>query len=128
MSVNINEDLQSWLNDDNIITEATILENFRCIISGRGKTFLLNKLILARIYFDKLYIFGPAGDQYEGVESYNRRSRNSVDDKADVEFVKDINDLPSPDQLPKDLKKLMIFDDVGAKEPVINEYFCRGRQ
>ena len=21
----------------------------------------------------------------------------------------------------------MIFDDVGAKEPVINEYFCRGR-
>ena len=27
----------------------------------------------------------------------------------------------------KDLKKLMIFDDVRAKEPVINEYFCRGR-
>ena len=61
------------------------------------------------------------------MESYNRRSRNSVEDKADVEFVKYIKDLPSPDQLPKDLKKLMIFDDVRAKEPVINEYFCRGR-
>ena len=93
--------------------------------SESGKTFLLKKLILARIYFDKLYIIVPTGDQYEGVESYNRRSRNSVDDKADVEFIKDIKDLPSPDQLPKDLKKLMIFDDVRAKEQVINEYFCR---
>ena len=44
ISVNINEDLQSWLNDDNMITEATLPENFRCIISGPskcGKTFLL---------------------------------------------------------------------------------------
>ena len=62
------------------------------------------------------------------VYSYNRQSRNSVDDKADVEFVKVIKDLLSPDQLPKDLKKLMIFDDVRVNEPVINEYFCTGRQ
>ena len=34
ISININEDLQSWLNDDSIITEATLPENFRCIISG----------------------------------------------------------------------------------------------
>ena len=89
---------------------------------------LIKKLILARIYSDKLYIIGPTGDQYEGVESYNRQSRNSVDDKADVRFFKDIKDLPSPDQLlPKDLKKLMISDDFRAKEPVINDYFCRGR-
>ena len=69
ISVNINEDLQSWLNDDNIISEATLPENFRCIISGPsefGKTFLLKKLILASIYFDKLYIIGPTGDQYQG--------------------------------------------------------------
>ena len=82
---------------------------------------------LASIYFDKLYIMEPTGNQYEGVESYNRRSRSSVDPKADIEFIKDIKDLPSPDKLPKDLKKLIIFDDVRAKEPVINEYFCRGR-
>ena len=36
--------------------------------SGCGKTFLLKKLILASINFDKLYIIGPSGDQYEGVE------------------------------------------------------------
>ena len=105
ISVNINEDLQSWLKDDNIITKATLPENFRCVISGPskcGKTFLLKKLVLARIYLDKLYINGLTGDQYEAVESYNRRSRNSVDDKADIEFVRDIKDLPSPNQLPND--------------------------
>ena len=122
ISVNINDDLQSWLNDDDIITEAEFPDNFRCIISGPsecGKTFLLKKLILASTYFDKLYIIGPTGDQYHGIERINP--------KANVEFIKDIKDLPSPDKLPKDLKKLMIFDDVRAKEPIINEYFCRGR-
>ena len=39
-----------------------------------------------------------------------------------------MKDLPSPDQLPKDKKKLMIFDDVKTKDPVISEYFCRCRQ
>ena len=115
ISVNINDDLYSWLNDDDIITEAAFPDNFRCIISGPsecGKAFLLKKLILASIYFDKLYIIGPTGDQYHGIERINP--------KADVEFIKDIKHLPSPDKLPKDIKKLMIFDDVRAKEPVIN--------
>ena len=78
----------------------------------------MKKLILASIYFDKLYIIGPTGDQYHGIKRINP--------KADVEFIKDIKVLPSLDKLPKDLKKLMIFDDVRANEPVINEYFCRG--
>ena len=39
---------------------------------------------------------GPIGDQNEGVESNNRRSRNSVDNKADVEIVKDIMIYPLP--------------------------------
>ena len=73
---------------------------------------------MASIYFDKLYIIGPTGDQYEGVDRINH--------KADVGFVKDIKDLPSPDKLPKDERKLMVFDDVGAKKPVIIKYFCRG--
>ena len=57
ISININEGLQLWRNDDKIITEATLQENFRFIISGPsecGKTFLLKKLILSCIYFDKL--------------------------------------------------------------------------
>ena len=70
ISININDDLHSWLNDNDIITEDTFPDNFRCIISGPSecvKTFLL-KLILAKIYFDKLYIIGPTGDQYKGLE------------------------------------------------------------
>ena len=123
ISVNINDDLYSWLNDDDIITEAAFPDNFRCIISGPsecGKTFLLKKLILASKNFDKLYIIGPTGDQYHGIERINP--------KAYVEFFKDIKDLPTPEKLPKYLQKLMIFDDIRAKQPVINEYFCRGRQ
>ena len=87
ISVNINKDLQSWLNDDDIITEATFPDNFRCIISGLsecGKIFLLKKLILASIYVDKLYILGPTGDQYNGLERINP--------KAIIEFIKDIKD------------------------------------
>ena len=48
----------------------------------------MKKLILASIYFDKLYIIGPTGDQYHGIERINP--------KADVQFIKDIKDLPSP--------------------------------
>ena len=122
-SGNINEDLQSWLNDDNIITKATLPKNCRCIISGPsecGKTLLLKKnLILARIYFDKIYVIGPIGDQNKSV--------GKINDKADVEFVTDIKDLPTHGQLTKDLKILMIIDDVRDKEPIFNEYFCRGR-
>ena len=77
ISININDDLQSWLNDDDIITEATFPDNFRCIISGPsecGETFLLKKLILASIYFDKLYIIGPTGDHYNGLERKNPKA------------------------------------------------------
>ena len=113
------------LNDDDIITEAEFTDNFRCIKSGPsecGKTFLLKKLIPASIYFDKLYIIGTTGDQYQGTCFADK----NISCKS-VEFVKDIKDLPSPDKLPKHLKKLTIFDDVRAKEPVFHEYFCRGR-
>ena len=102
------------------------LQNFRCIISGPiecGKTFLLRQLIISNIYCDKLIIIGPTGDQYEVLESFNRRSRNSVDSKASIEFIKDIKCLLSPDRLPKDLKKLMMFHDFKTKRPFIKEYF-----
>ena len=42
-------------------------------------------------------------------------------------FIKEIKELPSPDKLPENLKKLMIFDDVEPKERIIKECFCIGR-
>ena len=63
-----------------------------------------------------MYINDPTGDQNETSKS------------KEIVFINEIIDLTTPDQLLKDLKKLMIFDDVEGKEPVINEYFWRGRQ
>ena len=40
-------------------------------------------------------------------------------------FIRDIKELPHPDKIPKDIKKLVIFDDVIGKEPIINKYICR---
>ena len=71
------------------------------------------------IYFDKLDIIGTIGDQYEDLESVN--------EKTDVQLIKDIKDLPSPEQLPKELKRLNIFNFVQANVSVFNEYSCRGR-
>ena len=109
ISINVNGSLQSWLADDNINFNAIIPENFRCIISGPsecGKTFLLKKLVMIIIQFDNLYIIGPTGDQYNDTKHEN------------IEFIKDIKKLVPLHQLPKDIKKLMIFDDVRAKEPL----------
>ena len=116
MLINVNDNLQN--KDKNINVIATSPENFRCLISGPsefGNTFLLKYLFLYNIQFDRLYIIGPTGDQYNGLKY------------KDIVFIKNINELPPPDKLPKELKKLMMFDDVNPKEPVIKEYFCRGR-
>ena len=41
--------------------------------------------------------------------------------------MKDINNLASPDQLPKDITQRKMFDDVQSKKPAFNKYACRGR-
>ena len=118
LKTDVNGSLQSRLDDDNIIVNAIFPESFRCVIVGPskcGKTFLLQNLFLSSIQFDRLYIIVPTGDQHEDLKN------------KDIVFIKEIKDLPSPDQLPNNIKKLMIFDDVGDEEPVINEYFCRGK-
>ena len=67
------------------------------------------------IQLDRLYIIGPTGNQYDDLKY-----------KVMV-FIKDIKDLPTPEELPEDIKKLIIFDDVEPREPIIRKYFCRGR-
>ena len=75
------------------------------------------------IEFDRLYIIGPTGNQNDDLEHKDIKEPTSQIGEAasQIEFIKDIKDLPPPDELPKNIKKLMIFDDVGGKEPVINE-------
>ena len=114
--INVNDSLQSSLADSKINVPDMFPENFRCIVSGPsecGKTFLLKNLILYGVDFEKLYIIDPTGDQYNDL-TY-----------IDIEFTKKIKELPSPDKLPKDIKNLILFDNVRAREPVIKEYFGR---
>ena len=116
--INVNGSLQSWITDSNIMVYAPFPENLRCIITGPGecgKTVLLKNLFIPGIHFDRLYIIGPTGNQYNDLEY------------KDIVFIKDTKELPQPDKLKKDIKKLLIFDDVIAKEPINNEYFCRDR-
>ena len=75
---------------------------------------LKNQYILGT-QFDRLYIIGPTGNQYDFLEY------------KDIVFIKDLKELLHPDKLPKYIKKLMIFPDIIAKEPIVNEYFCRAR-
>ena len=98
--IDVNDSLQSWLNNPTINVAAIFPENFRCIISGPsqcGKTFLLKNLNLDFVDFDKLYIIGTTGNQYKDLEY------------KDIKFIKDIKELPQPDKLPEHLKKLMIL-------------------
>ena len=101
--IDVNGSLESWITDRNITVYAHLPENLICIISGPsecGKTVFLKNPFIPGIQIDKLYIFGPTGKQYNDLEY------------KDTVFNKDIKELPHPDKLPKDIKKLMIFDDI----------------
>ena len=112
--VDVNGSLKSWLEDDNIIVIASFPESFRSVIAGPsecGKTFLLKNLFLSSIQFDRLYIIGPTGDLYEDLKY------------EEIVFSKEVKELPSFDQQPKNIKKLMIFDNVGEKNQLIMNTF-----
>ena len=54
--IDANGSLQSWLDNDNIIVNASFPESFRCAIAGPsecGKTFLLNNKFLSSKKFEK---------------------------------------------------------------------------
>ena len=115
---NVNDSLQSWINDKNKIVNSKFPETFRCIKSGPseyGRTVLLKYLFLNDIKPDRLYITGPTGNQCNDLKYKN------------IVLIKNIKELFPPEKLSEDIKKLMKFDDVEGKAPVINEYFCRDR-
>ena len=110
LQIYVHDSLQSCLDDDNIIVNASFPESLRCVISGHsecGKAFLLNNLIISSMNFEKLYIIGPTGNQYDDLKY------------EDVVFIKEIKELPPPDKLPENIKKLMIFDDVVGVDIII---------
>ena len=83
---------------------------------------LIKNLFKPGIQFDRLYLIGPTGSQYKDLEY-----KDGKEPAKHIIFKKDIKELPHPDKLPKIIKKLMMFDDIIAKEPINNEYFCMAR-
>ena len=67
-------------------------------------------------------MIGQTGSQYNDLEY-----KDGKQPASQILFFQDIKELAHPDELPKDIKKLMVFDDVIAKESIVNEYFCRAR-
>ena len=112
--INVNGSLQSRITDSNIKLYAPFPENLRCIKAGpseSGKTVLLKNLFKPVIQFDRFYIIGPTGKQYSDLEY------------KDTVFIKPIKELPHLDKLTKDIKKLVLFDDVIAKEQLLMNTF-----
>ena len=123
--IDVNGSLQSWITDSNITVDAPFPEKIRCIKSGPsecGKTVLLKNLFIPGTQFDRLYTIGPTGSHYNDLEY-----KDGKEPASQIVFIKVIKEVPHPDELPKDIKKLMMFNDVIAKEPIINDYFCRAR-
>ena len=92
--INVNGSLQSWITDSNKTVYAPFPENLRCILAGPsecGRTVLLKNLFIPGIQFDSLYIIGPTGKQHNDLEFKY------------IVFIKDIKELPQPDELPKDI-------------------------
>ena len=86
--IDVNGSLQSWITDSNITGYAPLPGNLRCIIavpSECGTTVLLKNLFIPGINFDRLYIIGPTGNQYNDLQN------------KDIVFIKNVKELPHPD-------------------------------
>ena len=97
--IDVNGSLQSWITDSNTTVYAPFAENLSCIIavpSECGKTVLLKNLFIPGIKFDRLYIIGPTGNQYNdlGYKDIGKAASQIV-------FIKDVIELSHPNKLPK---------------------------
>jgi len=98
--------------------------------SGSGKTQLLLNLIMRFMNWDKLYLVAPSVDDqrcYEVLKDYND---NATDIKGEnvIEFITDIEEAPSVEDLDGDINNLVVYDDVmldKQKNPA--RIFSRGR-
>ena len=98
----------------------SLQENVKCAVSGPsdyGKTYLLTIFFINQIYFHMLYIIVPTGDQIENTESIN--------DDVMLNLLRFQKICPHMTSCLKIKTKLMIFDDVGAKDTIFNEFYCR---
>ncbi len=113
---------------------AALPNSVRAIIigpSGSGKTqLLLNLIVKICMKWDKLYLVAPSVDDqrcYEVLKDFNENA-SEIKGESVIDFITDIDDAPSVDDLDGDINNLVVYDDVmldNQKNPA--RIFSRGR-
>ncbi len=97
--------------------------------SGSGKTQLLLNLIMR---WNKLYLIAPSVDDqhcYEVLKDFNEKAKSVNKDGDDIiDFITDIDEAPSVDELDGFINNLVVYDDVMLdKQSNPARIFSRGR-
>ena len=98
--------------------------------SGSGKTQLLIDMIMRHMKWDKLYLIAPSVDDqrcYQVLKDFNERILEITGENG-IEFITDIDEAPSLDDLDREIRNLVVYDDVmldKQKNPA--RIFSRGR-
>ena len=112
---------------------AALPNSIRMIIigpSGSGKTQLLLNLIMRWMKWNKLYLVAPSVDDqrcYEVLKDFNENA-SEIAGESIIEFITDINEAPSIDDIDGSVNNLVVYDDVmldNQKNPA--RIFSRGR-
>ena len=96
---------------------ATLPNSIRAIIigpSGSGKTQLLLNLIMRWMKWDKLYLIAPRVDSqryYEVLKDFNDNA-STITGESVIEFITDIDEAPSIDDIDGSVNNLVVYDDV----------------
>ena len=112
---------------------AALPNSIRMIIlgpSGSGKTQLLLNLIMRWMKWNKLYLVAPSVDDqrcYEVLKDFNENAATIAGENV-IEFITDIDEAPSIDDIDGGVNNLVVYDDVmldNQKNPA--RIFSRGR-
>ena len=94
--------------------------------SGSGKTQLLLNLIIRWMKWNKLYLVAPSVDDqrcYEVLKDFNDNATEITENNV-IEFITDINDAPSIDDIDGSVNNLVVYDDVMLdNKKTLLEYF-----
>jgi hypothetical protein len=96
---------------------AALPNSIRAIIigpSGSGKTQLLLNLIMRWMKWEKLYLVAPSVDDqrcYEVLKDFNENA-SEIKGENVIEFITDINDAPSVEDINGSINNSVLYDDV----------------
>ena len=96
---------------------AALPNSIRAIIigpSGSGKTQLLLNLIMRWMKWDRLFLIAPSVDDqrcYEVLKDFNENA-SEIKGENVIEFITDIDDAPSVEDLDGEINNLVVYDDL----------------